>query len=185
MFCVKVEAFMRDQQTVPAPIEEPVSFAARMLSSEGFMHLFREGMSLVEDTAAYLDGDGRTEARKLERMAALTYASESMRLTTRLMQMTSWLLLQRAVREGELTTQEAADEHRKVKIRKDEMTSSAENLAIVPERLATLITRTDRLYGRIVRLDTLSENQTPSAARSNMVASQLGALQAAFGARLG
>jgi regulator of CtrA degradation len=180
-----VEAFMRDQQTVPAPIEEPVSFAARMLSSEGFMQLFREGMSLVEDTAAYLDGDGRTESRKLDRMAALTYASESMRLTTRLMQMTSWLLLQRAVREGELTTEEAADEHRKVKIRKDELTSSADNLAILPERLSTLIGRADRLYARIIRLDTLSENDKPSVAPSNMVASQLGALQAAFGVRMG
>ena len=36
-------------------------------------------------------------------MTALSYASESMRLTTRLMQLASWLLLQRAVAEGELS----------------------------------------------------------------------------------
>jgi len=49
-------------------------------------------MDLVEETAAYLDGDGRTEAKTLERSVSLTYATESMRLTTRLMQLASWLV---------------------------------------------------------------------------------------------
>ncbi len=81
----------------------PVSFAESFVSSDAFRALFREGMGLVEATAAYLDGDGREESKGLPRMSALSYASESMRLTTRLMQLASWLLLQRAVAEGELT----------------------------------------------------------------------------------
>jgi regulator of CtrA degradation len=44
-------------------------------------------MALVEETATYLDGSGRNESRKLERSAAMEYATESMRLTTRLMQL--------------------------------------------------------------------------------------------------
>jgi hypothetical protein len=36
------------------------------------------------------------ESKKLERGATLVYATESMRLTTRLMQVASWLLLHRA-----------------------------------------------------------------------------------------
>lgn len=174
---------MRDQLVVPSAPEGAVSFAERMLSSEGFMQLFREGMSLVEDTAAYLDGDGRNDARKLERIAALTYASESMRLTTRLMQMTSWLLLQRAVREGELSQIEAAEEHRKVKLRKDEMGLNPANQPLLPERLWSLIERADRLFGRIIRLDTLNPEAAPANPAANDVANQLGALQAAFGAR--
>ena len=66
-----------------------------------FGTLFGDGMDLVEETAAYLDGVGRTEAKALDRSVSLTYATESMRLTTRLMQFASWLLLQRAVKEGE------------------------------------------------------------------------------------
>ena len=93
-----------------------VSFANRLATSESFKSLFREGMALVEETAAYLDGDGREEAKRLSRLAALAYATESMRLTTRLMQMASWLLLQRAVNEGELTQGEAATEKRKVRL---------------------------------------------------------------------
>ena len=81
----------------------PVSFVDRLAASGSFGKLFAEGMGLVEESAAYLDGPGRTESRALERQAALGYATESMRLTTRLMQIASWLLLQRAVNEGDLT----------------------------------------------------------------------------------
>ena len=71
---------------------EPVVLSQRMAAGESFAALFKEGMALVEATAAYLDGPGRTEAKRLTRAAALTYATESMRLTTRLMQLASWLL---------------------------------------------------------------------------------------------
>ena len=33
-------------------------------------------MALVEETASYLNGAGRTESKKLERSAALVYATE-------------------------------------------------------------------------------------------------------------
>ena len=73
-------------------------------------------MGLVEHTAAYLDGPGRNEAKALARAAALAYATESMRLTTRLMQLASWLLLHRAVKEGEMTLNQANREKTKVKL---------------------------------------------------------------------
>ena len=86
-----------------------VSFSERLASSQAFATLFRDGMALVEETATYLDGSGRTESKRLERSAALVYATESMRLTTRLMQLASWLLLHRAVKEGEMTLAQARD----------------------------------------------------------------------------
>ena len=93
-----------------------VQFSERLTNSAAFGTLFREGMDLVEETAAYLDGDGRTEAKALERSVSLTYATESMRLTTRLMQLASWLLLHRAVKEGEMTLTQANREKTKVKL---------------------------------------------------------------------
>src|SRR5258708_19249528 len=89
---------------------EPVSFGERLASSQVFATLFRDGMALVEETASYLDGPGRKESKKLERMAALAYATESMRLTTRLMQLASWLLLPRAVKEGQISLPHAPHE---------------------------------------------------------------------------
>src|SRR5258707_3176891 len=67
-------------------------------------------MDQVEGPAAYLDGSGRQDSKLLSRAAALAYASESMRLTTRLMQVASWLLVQRAVREGDMPPESACEE---------------------------------------------------------------------------
>src|SRR5258708_1724144 len=95
---------------------EPVSFGERLANSQVFADLFRDGMALVEETASYLAGPGRKESKKLERMAALAYATESMRLTTRLMQLASWLLLHRAVKEGEMSRAQANKEKTKVNL---------------------------------------------------------------------
>src|SRR6476659_4900017 len=100
----------------PLSANRPVSFGERLASSQAFSDLFRSGMALVEETATYLDGPGRQESKKLERSAALAYATESMRLTTRLMQLASWLLLHRAVKEGEMTLAQANKEKTKVKL---------------------------------------------------------------------
>ena len=44
-----------------------VMFGDKLISSSAFKVLFREGMALVEETAAYLDGPGREESRGLVR----------------------------------------------------------------------------------------------------------------------
>ena len=54
---------------------QPVSFGERLANSQAFADLFRDGMALVEETATYLDGPGRQECKKLERAAALAYAT--------------------------------------------------------------------------------------------------------------
>ena len=108
-----------------------VSFSERLANSQVFASLFRDGMSLVEETATYLDGAGRQESKKLERSAALVYATESMRLTTRLMQLASWLLLHRAVKEGEMTLAQASKEKSKVRLAACDP-GDAKSLAMLP-----------------------------------------------------
>ena len=110
-------------------------------------------MDLVEETAAYLDGDGRTEAKALERSVSLTYATESMRLTTRLMQLASWLLLHRAVKEGEMTLTQANREKTKVKLSAADP-GAEDMIAKLPQQLQDLIARSMSLQARVRRLDT-------------------------------
>src|ERR1700733_12681938 len=83
---------------------------ANFIASALFDRTFDEGMALVEETARYLDGPGREEARSLPRKASMLYAGESMRVTTRLMQAASWLLVQRAVRDGDMDSEDAAND---------------------------------------------------------------------------
>lgn len=144
---------MNDRWERVDPQDAPVSFGARLVGSAAFTALFREGMALVEETAAYLDGDGRSESRLLGRSESIAYATESMRLTTRLMQIASWLLLQRAVNEGEMSFDQAREEKLKVRLSPMTSTLAADMLGRLPERLRDLIERTARLQERVQILD--------------------------------
>ena len=158
---------------------EPVAFGERLASSQAFSGLFREGMALVEETAAYLDGLGRNESKHLERGAALAYATESMRLTTRLMQLASWLLLHRAVNEGEMSLAQANREKSKVKLAGGDLRDEA-TLGLLPKTLRELIGRSNRLQERIRRLDATIHSPTAVTSAANPVERQLGLLKAAF-----
>jgi regulator of CtrA degradation len=135
--------------------DKTVSFGEWLAASEQFMVLFQEGMDLVSRAAAYLDGEGREEAKLLPRPAAVAYAVESMRLTTRLMQIASWLLLQRAVNEGELSRAEAAAEKRRIRLSEQGIVSNKDVLVRLPPRLRDLIGISLRLQARIIHLDLL------------------------------
>jgi regulator of CtrA degradation len=162
---------------------QPVSFGERLASSQAFADLFRDGMALVEETATYLDGPGRQQSKKLERAASLAYATESMRLTTRLMQLASWLLLHRAVKEGEMSLAQASKEKSKVKLAASD-THDSNNIELLPVALRALIERSQKLYAKVRRLDATIYNQSAVArtASTNPVERQLGLLKAAFGA---
>lgn len=162
-----------------------IPFAKRFVSSDAFRALFREGMALVEETASYLDGPGREEARALQRMGALSYATESMRLTTRLMQLASWLLLQRAVAEGELSPEQAQGDRHRIRVNGNETVSNPQAIELLPEKLRDLIEQSSRLQARIRHLDALmSEERAPMPEIvTNPIAGQLDLLRAAFPGR--
>ena len=157
----------------------PVSFGARLAGSQAFSLLFREGMSLVEETAGYLDGPGRRESKLLSRNAALAYATESMRLTTRLMQLASWLLLHRAVNEGEMSLAQANKEKAKVKLASQDA-GDADTIALLPERLRDLIDRSLRLQDRVRRLDATIHSPGKADRDGNPVERQVNLLKAVF-----
>src|SRR3990167_4786778 len=147
--------------------------------SELFDRTFQEGMDVVEETAGYLDGSGRQESKLLSRNAALAYAGESMRLTTRLMQVASWLLVQRAVREGDMPPEGACEDRYRLGAEDVCRGPTTEDL---PVGLLTLLDRSERLYERVRHLDRRmyvdeAEGETP-----NPVQNQFDRLQAAFGA---
>ena len=118
-----------------------------------FEKTFDEGMSLVEETARYLDGRGREESKDLPRKAALLYAGESMRVTTRLMQAASWLLVQRAVHEGEMEAEQAAGDRYRLGSKEICLGGREDGTDLLPQTLQDLLKRSDDLYRRIERLD--------------------------------
>jgi regulator of CtrA degradation len=153
---------------------------ASFIDSAMFDRTFDEGMALVEETARYLDGKGREEARALPRKVAMLYAGESMRVTTRLMQAASWLLVQRAVRDGDMERADALNERYRLGSREICLGKCAEDVAPLPEQLKDLLERSDHLYRRLARLDDIlfGEAEAPLGARG-----QFDALARAFGTK--
>ena len=149
--------------------------------SELFERTFEEGMELVEETAAYLDGAGRQDSKQLSGNAALAYASESMRLTTRLMQVASWLLVQRAVREGDMKPADACEDRYRLGAQDISEHKAPEGMEELPNGLLTLLDRSERLYDRILHLDRRMYIDQTGKDEVNPVLSQFDRLTAAFG----
>jgi len=171
-----------------------ISFGERFQASQQFDQVFREGMTLVEEAAAYLDSEGRAESKGLPPNISMLYATESMRLTTRLLDLASWLLIRRALKEGEISEDEARYKRRKVKLKGLGRPSHIKNFDELPEGLRRLIVSSFALHDRIVKLDkAMSEPaavqsqglgfDTPVAAEAeddNPVAAQMTMLRRAF-----
>jgi regulator of CtrA degradation len=166
-----------------------INFIERKASSAAFKKLYADGMGLVEETAAYLDGEGRTEAKRLSRVAATLYAAESMRLTTRLMQIASWLLLQRALNTGEMNRDQMLAEKKKIRLDTSSAKLTANGWNELPEAFRLLVNRSLRLQSYVYRLDQdlfgAPEETTDRAPvyNDNPVGSQLELLRTAFAAR--
>jgi regulator of CtrA degradation len=165
-------------------------------ASELFDRTFNDGMELVEDAAAYLDGPGRQDSKRLSRNAALLYAGESMRLTTRLMQVASWLLVQRAVREGNMTPLDACQEGYRLNAERDSaqvargpLSAFAADpsfvrdpvLAELPNGLVELVRRSERLFERVAHLDRRMYLDQPGEEAAHPVLVQHDRLRQAFG----
>ena len=176
---------MREQglKKMSEQVLNTISFAGHAAASNQFKTLYSEGMMLVEETATYLDGSGRAASKVLPRMASVLYAAESMRLTTRLMQMASWLLLQRAVNNGEMTRDQVINEKNKVRLDSFNVDRNAPGWLDLPESFRDLVERSLRLQNRVALLD--REIYRPSEAakvpdNENSVQAQLNLLRTAF-----
>ncbi len=146
-------------------------------------------MALVERTAAYLDGPGRKEAKALTGGAGVLYATESMRLTTRLLDLASWLLIRRALKEGEISEDEAAKKRRRVKLQAFGRPDHVKGFTDLPEGLQGLIHESFSLHDRILQLDramtTLARDPDVIEERpSNPVGAQMSMLERAFASKL-
>ncbi|UIJ70862.1 DUF1465 family protein [Aurantimonas sp. HBX-1] len=144
---------MTTQNTDSPKEDRTIRLAEHLAFSRSFQPLFNEGMALVDETAVYLDGVGRVEAKAMSKAAATLYAAESMRLTTRLMQVASWLLLQRAANQGDMSR--AQVEAEKVKVRLEGLGSARQSpqYAELPETFRHIVERAMKLERRIAMLD--------------------------------
>jgi regulator of CtrA degradation len=159
-----------------------VFLGQRFATPERFHALFTEGMALVECAASYLEGEGRHQAKKLAVPLSVIYATESMRLTTRLLELASWLLIQRKLMAGEMTVAEADQKRQRIKLKPLGRPVYAAHYDELPGGLCRLIEASFALNDRILQFDQAFQS---GAAESevipmNPVAAQHARLRAAF-----
>lgn len=165
-----------------------LAFGQRLVQSEHFSALFKEGMALVERTATYLDGPGRREAKGLKPPVSVVYATESMRLTTRLLEAATWLLVQRALNEGEISPEEAVRKKSRLKLKTLNRGIAVAELENLPAGLRELIAESFRLTERVLQLERSLVSQpqsgdTRTEPANSPVASQLQSIERAFARR--
>jgi regulator of CtrA degradation len=174
-----------------------ISFGERFAASDQFDAIFREGMALVERTAAYLDGPGRKEAKALPAPSAMLYANESMRLTKRLLQLASWLMIRRDHKEGKIGADAMRCKLAGVSLTEPGRISHVRGFDSLPDGLRTLVIASFALNDRIARLDLAMQVQAgappggeldaaapgPPAAGASPVQAQVARLERAFSGR--
>ena len=179
---------MSSSEELVAPagqMAETVSFGRRFAQSAQFDAIFDEGMALVERTASYLDGEGRGEARKLVGPVSTSYSTESMRLTTRLLEVASWLLVQRSYKSGEISLEEAEQRRRRIKLRPSGRPSHIKHFDDLPEALRDLIVASFQITDRLIQIDRAMAagaggSEAMPAVTRNPVRAQLSTIRSAF-----
>lgn len=118
-----------------------------------FRRTYDETMTLMVEARNYMAYVERRERERAGVVTGLRMSCEAMRVTSRLTQVMAWLMVQRAVHEGEISADEALTEPHRLSggdVCLDETFTGDETL---PGGLRSLMDRSYRLYVRIARIE--------------------------------
>jgi regulator of CtrA degradation len=137
-------------QTLPEPGNEN---AVRDLHFDLIEALYIEAMVLADEARAYFEQTSNLPNHPdmvgMRPMVRVGFSCESLKTTTRLMQIISWLLFQRAIHAGELDAQQAAARANNLG---DGIASDADICKTLPDTARLIIAASEQLYARVARL---------------------------------
>lgn len=108
---------------------------------------------LLHATHEYVKWQAPLDVERMNSEQVLKVSTEALRVTVRLTQIIAWLMLQKAVLEGELSQKEFLSSDCRVLRGKHCRESASENDEDLPLRLRQLLKESRELYLRVVRLD--------------------------------
>ena len=110
-----------------------------------------------------------------------------MRLTTRLMQIASWLLLQRAANNGEMSRAQVAEEKSKVQLETPSASRATQSWEELPLKFIDIVERSLQMQTLVKRFDEQlypkADTALAAEPKRNAVNDQMTLLRAAFGGR--
>ena len=129
--------------------------------------LYTEAMLLADEARSYFDDAGRDDRGLLEPFIRVSFACESLKVTTRIMHIVAWLLTQRAIETGEIAGREGRRPERRLGHAQESDPAVVEKL---PPSARRLIEASSDLYARIKRIDegVVTDEVAASPARALM-----------------
>jgi len=112
--------------------------------------LYGEAMILADEARSYFDEAGRDDRDALDPLLRVSFSCESLKVTTRLMHVIAWVLIQRAVEAGEVPTTTALDPRHRLG---PAPVTDAALLAQLPSRARNLIEASTDLHRRVALFD--------------------------------
>ncbi len=112
--------------------------------------LYVEAMVLADEARSYFDRQGREDRLALDPIERVGFSCESLKVTTRLMQIVAWLLTQRAVEAGEITLAQARAPHRRLG---DSPESDPLLVEKLPDTAISLVHASQELFARVRRVE--------------------------------
>jgi regulator of CtrA degradation len=120
--------------------------------------LYHEAMSLAEDARDYFDHVGQWDRKRLQPMDRVLFSCESLKVTTRLMHVISWLLVRKAVLAGEMTMGDALAPDRRLGRATKSTEQDSPRIKTLPPMAQRLIAKSQDIYIRIKRLEEQMES---------------------------
>lgn len=114
---------------------------------------YDEALALMVEARNYVRYVEQRERRHFEAIQGLRVSCEAMRVTSRLTQVMAWLLMQRAVHEGEVDLVEALAEANRLSGTDVCLDQSHDGDECLPKGLKSLLARSLSLYQRVARLE--------------------------------
>jgi regulator of CtrA degradation len=148
----------------------PIQEARMRMTSKLIDSLYVEAMVLADEARSYFDRNGREDRLALDPIARVGFSCESLKVTTRLMQIIAWLLTQRAVEAGELSRSQARTPTRRLGEAADSDPATIEKL---PPGAIGLVNASQELYARVRRLDEGSGQAEPQSSPALSLLSRL------------
>ena len=132
--------------------------------------LYTEAMVLADEARSYFDRLGREERDALDPVLRVGFSCESLKVTTRLMHIIAWLLTQRAVEAGELSSAQARRPARRLG---EEPESDDTVVAKLPQTARALVHASRDLFARVRRLDDVGPEVEPQPGPARSLLSRL------------
>jgi regulator of CtrA degradation len=132
--------------------------------------LYTEAMVLADEARSYFDRLGREERDRLDPLLRVGFSCESLKVTTRLMHVIAWLLTQRAVESGELTSAQARRPSRRLGGAPE---SDESVLSRLPESARALVEASRDLHARVARLDEAGPAPEPQSSPARSLLNRL------------